>query len=140
VHWLSVCSGDPKGYAAISQGIRGYTSDQYFRELLNRHKEHVNFTVHIGLPFYAFVARIAWDEHDVSCVVLFHLRNCSTDFGEVLYWGPAIRSGRIYFWLGSVQATPFLYGVGNYHHTLPQTDLQETVVDLSDVRMGCNSH
>jgi hypothetical protein len=94
---------------------------------LNRYRTH-------RPSYFAFVARIACDEHDVSCVVLFHLRNCSTDFGEVLYWGSAIRSGRIYFWLESVQATPVLYGVGIYLYTLPQTDLQETVVDLSDVK------
>lgn len=47
------------------------TSDQYFRVLLNRHKEHVTFTVYTGLPFYAFVARIACDEHDVSYAAFF---------------------------------------------------------------------
>jgi hypothetical protein len=126
-------SGYRDSWRSVSAGAGSWllTSDQYFRVLLSRHKENVTFTVYMGLPFYAFVARIACDEHDVSCVVLFHVRNCPTDFGEVLYWGSAIRSGRIYFWLESVQTTPVLY---LYLDTLPQTDLQETVVDLSDVK------
>jgi hypothetical protein len=129
-------SGYRDYWRSVSAGAGSWllTSDHYFRVLLNRRKEHLTFIVYIGLPFYVFVARIACDEHDVSCVVLFHLCHCSTDFGEVLYWGSAIRSGRIYLWLESVQATPVLYGVGIYLYTLPQTDLHETVVDLSDVK------
>ena len=110
------------------------TSVQYFRVLLNWRREYLTFTLYIGLPFDAFFARIAYGEHEVSCV-LFHLRNCCTDFDEVFfYWGFVKRNGRICFWLEFVQVTPVLCGVHIYLYTFSQRDPHETVVGRSDVK------